>query len=158
VVNLHLPPLRERKGDILLLANYFLKYFCEKYKKPMKIFSPKVLSLFMDYHWPGNIRELKNLIERLVIFSTKEEITEKDLLLAEFEPLVKEKRTEELTKELVTSNGEEIVPVEEIEKQYIIKVLKQLNWNKSLAAKKLGIDRKTLTLKLKKWGYDKQLF
>lgn len=156
VVNLHLPPLRERKGDILLLANYFLKYFCEKYKKPMKIFSPKVLSLFMDYHWPGNIRELKNLIERLVIFSTKEEITEKDLLLAEFEPLVKEKRTEELTKELVTSNGEEIVPVEEIEKQYIIKVLKQLNWNKSLAAKKLGIDRKTLTLKLKKWGYDKQ--
>lgn len=158
VVNLHLPPLRERKGDIPLLTNYFLKHFCKKYNKPFKIISPRVMQIFLDYHWPGNVRELKNLIERIVIFSTKEEITEKDLILAEFEPAEKflssSVSLDPITpfSELLEEIGREILPLEEIEKRYILQVLNVLNWNKSLAAKKLGIDRKTLSEKLKKWN------
>jgi len=147
VVHFHLPPLRERKTDIPLLAEYFLNYYAKKHNKPVKSFSPKVMEIFMNYHWPGNVRELKHLIERLVIFSTKEVITEKDLYLADFEvaPRVK--------KEVEGFGIEEdqILPLEEVEKSYILKVLELLNWNKSLAARKLGIDRKTLSLKLKKW-------
>jgi len=148
VVHFHLPPLRERKSDIPLLAEYFLNYYARKHKKPAKAFSSKVMEVFLNYHWPGNVRELKHLIERLVIFSTKEVITEKDLYLADFEfaPGIKK------AAHIPEPNEDEILPLEEVEKAYILKVLDLLNWNKSLAARKLGIDRKTLTLKLKKWN------
>ncbi len=147
VVHLHLPPLRKRKEDIPLLADYFLKYFSQKYKKNIKGFSKKVMDIFLSYDWPGNVRELKHLIERLVIFSKKDIITEKDLSLAEFEITGKVSEVE-----AYSFPSDEILPLEEVEKSYILNVLNKLKWNKSLAAKKLGIDRKTLTLKLKKWG------
>ncbi len=147
VVHLHLPPLRKRKEDIPLLADYFLKYFSQKYKKNIKGFSKKVMDIFLSYDWPGNVRELKHLIERLVIFSKKDIITEKDLSLAEFEITGKVSEVEGYS-----FPSDEILPLEEVEKSYILNVLNKLKWNKSLAAKKLGIDRKTLTLKLKKWG------
>ncbi len=147
VVHLHLPPLRERKEDIPFLADYFLKYFSAKYGKNIKGFSKKVMDIFMSYDWPGNVRELKHLIERLAIFSKKEVITEKDLSLAEFEIVAKVPGSDS-----ASPQSEEILPLEEVEKSYILNVLNKLKWNKSLAAKKLGIDRKTLTLKLKKWG------
>ncbi|NPA40026.1 MAG: sigma-54-dependent Fis family transcriptional regulator [Thermodesulfobacteria bacterium] len=148
VVHFHIPPLRERKSDIPLLAEYFLNYYSKKHRKKVKSFSPKVMEIFMNYHWPGNVRELKHLVERLVIFSTKDVITEKDLYLADFEfaPGVKKEV------EIPEPREDEILPLEEVEKKYILKVLDLLNWNKSLAARKLGIDRKTLTLKLKKWN------
>lgn len=150
VVHLHLPPLRERKEDIPILADYFINYFSHKYKKPLKTLSPEVKKIFLEYSWPGNVRELKHLIERLIIFSKKEVITEKDLYFAGFEngqpflslPL----------KNFEKFPSEEILPLEEVEKNYILKTLEKLKWNKSLTAKKLGIDRKTLSEKLKKWG------
>ncbi len=152
VVHLHLPPLRERKEDIPLLANFFLEYFCEKYNKPKKNFSPEVLNLFLNYSWPGNVRELKHLIERLVIFSKNLSITEKDLYFAGFEK-VEEESPHPLNLLEDLSLDKDFLPLEEVEKRYILKVLEQLKWNRSLAAKKLGVDRKTIRDKLKKWGY-----
>uniref|UniRef100_A0A832GMU6 Sigma-54-dependent Fis family transcriptional regulator n=1 Tax=Caldimicrobium thiodismutans TaxID=1653476 RepID=A0A832GMU6_9BACT len=154
VVHLDLPPLRERKEDIPLLCNYFLKFYGEKYQKGPKRFHPKVMDLFFKYSWPGNVRELKHLIERLVIFSKNSEITEKDLYFAGFDYVEEEKK--DLTnydplREILPEEGQ-ILPLEEIEKAYILRVLDQLKWNRSLAAKKLGIDRKTLRDKLKRWG------
>lgn len=150
VVHLHLPPLRERQEDIPILADYFINHFCHKYKKPLKTLSPEVKQIFLEYSWPGNVRELKHLIERLVIFSKKEVITEKDLYFAGFE---NGSSLDSLnSKSFDISSLEEILPLEEIEKNYIIKTLEKLKWNKSLTAKKLGIDRKTLSEKLKKWG------
>lgn len=153
VVHLHLPPLRERKEDIPLLCDYFLRFYAEKYKCPPKKLSPKVMEIFFQYHWPGNIRELKHLIERLVIFSKGSEITERDLYFAGFERSSEylSSSENELIKEVLPRENE-ILPLEEIEKIYILKVLDELKWNRSLAAKKLGIDRKTLRDKLKKWG------
>ncbi len=148
VVHFHLPPLRERRDDIPLLAEYFLKYYSKKYEKPVQSFSSKVMEIFLNYQWPGNVRELKHLIERLVIFSTGETITEKDLFLADFEASAIPHQVVEISEK----EEFEILPLEEVEKNYILKVLNALNWNKSLAAKKLGIDRKTLNLKLKKWN------
>jgi len=152
VVHLHLPPLRERKEDLPLLVDYFLRHFCEKHQRPLKRLKPEVMKFFYEYTWPGNVRELKHLIERLVIFSHHEEITEKDLYFAGFER--NEDHPQEkslLLKEVLPGEGE-IEPLEELEKRYVLKVLDHLKWNRSLAAKLLGIDRKTLRDKLKRWG------
>lgn len=154
VVHLHLPPLRERKEDLPLLCDYFLNFYGEKYKCPPKKLSPRVLEIFFQYPWPGNVRELKHLIERLVIFSKGSEITERDLYFAGFERSEDEQRTKsesELIQEVLPKD-DTILPLEEIEKNYILRVLDELKWNRSLAAKKLGIDRKTLRDKLKRWG------
>lgn len=152
VVHLHLPPLRERKEDIPLLTEYFLKYFCEKHQRPLKRIKPEVMKFFFEYSWPGNVRELKHLIERLVIFSKNEEISERDLYFAGFErPEEIPEKENSLIKEILPAD-QEILPLEEVEKTYILRVLDQLKWNRSLAARLLGIDRKTLRDKLKKWG------
>ncbi|MCS7150013.1 MAG: sigma-54 dependent transcriptional regulator [Caldimicrobium sp.] len=154
VVHLHLPPLRERKEDLPLLCDYFLNFYGEKYKCTPKKLSPRVLEIFFQYPWPGNVRELKHLIERLVIFSKGSEITEKDLHFAGFERSEDEqgiKSESELIQEVLPKD-DTILPLEEIEKNYILRVLDELKWNRSLAAKKLGIDRKTLRDKLKRWG------
>ncbi len=152
VVHLLLPPLRERKEDIPLLAQYFLNYFSKKYHKPLKSFNPKVLELFFSYDWPGNVRELKHLVERIVIFSRGPEVTEKDLYFAGFEVPTKPSSMET---ELIPTpkSKEKILPLEEVERIYIFKVLDLLKWNKSLTAQILGIDRKTLRDKLKKWQH-----
>lgn len=152
VVHFHIPSLRERKEDIPLLANYFLDYFCNKYNKPQKTFTQEVMNLFFNYTWPGNVRELKHLIERLVIFSKNKEITEKDLYFAGFEKNEDQENPEKNLLEDLCRQDEGILPLEEIEKRYILKVLDQLKWNRSLAAQKLGVDRKTIRDKLKKWG------
>lgn len=153
VVHFHLPPLRERKEDIPLLVNYFLQYYCEKHKKPLKEIEPEVMEKFFSYSWPGNVRELKHLVERLVIFTKNQKITVKDLYFAGFEPS-EEVRSSDREKflEPLLSEEEKVLPLEEIEKAYILKTLDRFKWNRSLVAKTLGIDRKTLREKLKKWG------
>ncbi len=141
VVSIHIPPLRERKEDIPLLARYFLQNFSRKHRKKVVEFEREVLEKLKAYSWPGNVRELENTIERLVIFAKGETITSAELALAGF-------KTEET--ELITDD----LPLEEIEKRYILRVLKKSAGNKSKAAKILGIDRKTLREKLRRWGLD----
>jgi two-component system response regulator HydG len=141
VVSIHLPPLRERREDIPLLARYFLKRFARKHHKPVRDFAEDVLEALSAYSWPGNVRELENTIERLVIFAKGTEITSADLSLAGF-------------KEPEGEIFQEDLPLEEVEKRYIVRVLKRCRGNKSQAARILRIDRKTLREKLRRWGID----
>ncbi len=141
VVSIHLPPLRERKEDIPLLADYFLKRYCKKHRKQVKGFSQEVIDEFLKYAWPGNVRELENTVERLVVFARRDTITLEDLYFAGFEG------------DSAETSFEADLPLEEVEKRYILKVLRACGGNKTLAAKRLGIDRKTLREKLKRWGF-----
>ncbi len=150
VVAFKTPPLRIRRPDIPLLARHFLKKFSEKHRRlPALSLTEEAMDALISYYWPGNVRELENFIERLVIFSTGKEITLDDL---EISGLPLEKASDEPASTPPNIETDGIEPLEQIEKAYIIKVLKSTKGNKTLASQLLGIDRKTLRLKLKKWG------
>ncbi|MFQ6108324.1 MAG: sigma 54-interacting transcriptional regulator, partial [Candidatus Aminicenantales bacterium] len=142
VVPIHLPPLRERKEDIPLLVENCLKKYNKRMKKKIKTISPAVLKALMEYDWPGNIRELENTIERAVVLSVGEEIELEDLIyhgigssLTLLDPVAGNYKT-----------------LDEIEKEYIKLVLQSQYQNRSKTAKILGIDRKTLLAKIKKYN------
>ena len=139
VLTVTLPPLRERGDDILILIQYFIKKFAREASKQMPHLSDKAIQVLRDYHWFGNVRELQNIIQRLVIMSEEQVIDVPDLpSFMRFSALKERgiKRT-----------------LEEIENEYILNVLADVNDNKTHAAEILGIDRKTLREKLKKTGY-----
>jgi two-component system, NtrC family, response regulator AtoC len=137
VINITLPPLRERKEDIPEIARFFLKKYSHKLSKSVSDFAPEVLDLFNSYDWPGNVRELENIIERAVILSDSEQIVREDVSI----PTVNAGRETPAASSL-----------EEMEKEHIQKVLHEAEGNQSKASLLLGIDRKTLYLKLKKYG------
>jgi len=140
VITLNVPPLRERREDIPLLAQHFLLTFSEKNNKNLKGFTPQAMDALLKYDWPGNIRELMNVVERGVVLSRALYLDENDLALIE--------RTEAPSKEIL--NGD--VPLEAVEKATILKTLEATGGNKSKAARRLGITRKTLHKKLRKYG------
>ncbi len=143
VVTLHVPPLRERKDDIPPLAEHFLKMFAEKNRKRVRGFTPQAMDRLLRYDWPGNVRELMNTVERGVVLARSEYIDEG-----------------ELTPVLLKEPGEKTLPpgeagavsLEALEKATILKTLDQTGGNKSEAARRLGITRRTLHQKLKKYG------
>jgi len=142
VVSLNVPSLRERKDDIPLLADFFLKRYAEKNQRLIKGFSPRAMDLLMRYDWPGNARELENVIERAVILSRDNSIT----------PGVFPRGIQGLDE-----NNEMmfIVPgksLKEVERQMIIRTLDETGGNRTHAADILGISRRTLQLKLKEYG------
>ena len=128
VIPVTLPPLRKRGQDILLLAESFLRANAAELKKEFKGIAPSTAAAMLDYHWPGNIRELRNLIEREVLFSRSEWLTTSALRA----------RTAQ------AADGEELVSLREMERRYIAKVLEATGNNKSQAARILGISRTTL--------------
>ncbi|HSB31427.1 MAG TPA: sigma-54 dependent transcriptional regulator [Candidatus Sulfobium mesophilum] len=136
VINIQVPPLRERPDDIPELAVHFLKKYSREMSKQIKEFTPRAIETLSTYAWPGNVRELENVIERAVILSDAESIDFEDLSMPAQPP-----------KELSANPS-----LEEIEKDYILRVLREANSNQSKASHILGIDRKTLYLKLKKYG------
>ncbi|MEO0076375.1 MAG: sigma-54-dependent Fis family transcriptional regulator [candidate division WOR-3 bacterium] len=136
-VVINLPPLRERGDDILLLANYFLKKYAQKENKQIKGFDDQSINLLTKYHWPGNVRELENTVARACALSTKEIISVDDLGIQLSEPIV----DIGLKKEIIQR-----------EKEYILSVLQQVGGNRTKAAEKLGISRRTLQYKLKQYG------
>ncbi len=141
VFPLRVPPLRERKEDIPLLAYHFLKEFSNKYRKEVKHISPAAMKLLTSYHWPGNVRELKNLIERLVISVQKDTIEEKDIPYPFYStdtPLTTARNLKEAKAAF--------------EREYILRVLKKNEWNISKAAEELGIERSHLYKKLRAYG------
>lgn len=140
VVTIRLPALRERKEDIPLFVEYFLR----KKTRGRKKMSPEALKVLMDYDWPGNIRELENVVERAAILTKDEIIKSEDLAL---KPELKEDYYAKLVKKPVNS-----LSLAELEKIHIENVLKANNWNKSKTAEILGISLKTLYLKLKRYG------
>ena len=137
VINITLPPLRERKEDIAALARHFLQQYAKKLDKSITDLTSDALELLAGYHWPGNVRELENVVERAVI------LCESDLLGAEDLSVP----APAMIAELGTNPS-----LEEMEKNYILRVLRETNGNQSKASQLLGIDRKTLYLKLKKYG------
>lgn len=140
VIELKLPPLRERLEDIPLLVAAFLKKCSEAGRKEVKGVSESALAMLMDYPWPGNVRELENVIERAVTLSRGEKISPDDLPQA-----VQGARGD---RRVLDEAAEKSLPLHEIEKEYIKKVLDKTGGNKYQAAHALGIDRKTLYRKL----------
>lgn len=137
VIPIHLPPLRDRRNDLLLLARHFLDRFSSVQNKTVNDFSTEVMRRLLDYPWPGNVRELENTIEHAVVLSKDEQIQVSDLPSA----FLKTK----------TSVSDKSVSLEETEKQHLIEVLEKCQWNKKKAAAILGIGRSTLYVKLKKY-------
>ncbi len=146
VVPITLPPLRERKDDILLLANHFLKYFSELYKKTVRNFSIEAKELLLRYPFPGNVRELENSVERAVVLGKGEDIQPWDLA----EDVNSGMGTDYVKVIQKIQNHENLSKaLKEFEKRYITRVLEETKGNKSLAAKLLGVSRKTLWEKCK---------
>ena len=170
IIPINVPPLRDRKGDIPLLARYFLTQCCEGQGKPTKTIEEEALQILINYSWPGNIRELGNFIERMVVLSLGDRITSKDLpekVLGEVpkEMLPSLKHSEnELTPSEMLRNGLQQsffmgLPegginlkntVEEFERGLIIEALEKTNWVKNKAAGLLELNRTTLVEKIKK--------
>lgn len=141
IINIHLPPLRERMDDLPLLVNHFIESFNEKFNKKIKQFSSSAYDLLMDYNWPGNIRELENVIEHSFVLCNGE------IIQAECLP----KRLREQDKENIISKISKTQRgFKEAEKVLIISVLEKNEWNRTKTAKELKIDPSTLWRKMKK--------
>lgn len=141
VIQIDLPPLRERGTDILLLAQHFVEQFAIRSDKQIAGISNSASEKLLNYTWPGNIRELRNIIERAVVLTRYEKISVDDL--------PEKIRNYKTSQFLVGSdNPSELVPIQEVEHRYILHVLKTVGGNKTLAARVLGLDRKTLYRKL----------
>jgi len=151
VFPIHLPPLRERIEDIPLLCETFLEEMAKKTGLGKKRLHPEVLQLFKEYPWPGNVRELKNLIERLVILSTREEITVKDLPQDFLFSLGKGTLRAEREEPWFTEKDFKTAKTY-FEQEYLKRKLKEYGGNISLTAKEIGLERTYLQKKLKELG------
>jgi two-component system response regulator HydG len=146
VVSLHVPSLRERRGDIPLLAEHFLEVYGEKNNRRISGITPGCMDILIHYPWPGNVRELENAMERGVILMRGDYLDEESL------PIPIKKWAQEESGDITA--GMEGLPssLEEAEKLVILKTLEEVGGNKSEAARRLGITRKTLLSKLNKYG------
>jgi DNA-binding NtrC family response regulator len=145
VVKITAPPLRERGNDVLLLASHFLAQTSQRCRKEAMGLSPQVASLLLAYEWPGNVRELENCIERAVALARFNSISAEDLpeRIRTFAPK---------QFSVVSEGGQEILPLDEIERRYILRALSLLDGNRSRAASLLGVDRRTLYRKLERYA------
>ena len=144
VVAVDVPPLRHRREDILLLADFFLKPYAEKNRRLIKGFTPRATDLLMRHDWPGNVRELENIIERAVIMARGEMITPLEF------PIDLQNLDEDLKESRI-----DLTPgrsLKEVEKVMILRTLEEVEGNRTHAARILGISRRTLQLKLKEYG------
>jgi DNA-binding NtrC family response regulator len=141
VVTIDMPPLRERKEDIPLLARFFFNKFTQSMTKPIKDISPDAMKQLLNYEWPGNVRELRNVIERAIVVCDGEVITPQELSFP-FSVLGKQ------------TNGNSL---EKVEKAHIERILNRANWQISHAAEILKIDRTTLYNKIKKYNLSKSM-
>ena len=142
VVEINLPPLRERVGDIPRLVQSFLKEFAREHNKPVEEIAPDALEALMNFRWPGNVRELRSEIERAVVLCRKEKIQLQDL-----SPSVRDSRNGLVANAKPLLDQDELT-VKEAERQLIIRALQEAKGNRTLAAKKIGMSRRTLHRKL----------
>lgn len=154
VINIHLPPLRDREGDVAILMEYFLKKKCESAGVPLKSFAKRTKEKFLDYNWPGNVRELENEIERLVALAGDEKVLNADsisgrILGGGVSPSVAGEK-------FLNTAGKLRDAVQELEIAMIREGLKRCNFNKSQLARELGISRASLIMKVDKFGLEKK--
>jgi PAS domain S-box-containing protein len=139
VIAVHLPPLRERKEDIPLLAQHFLRKFNLKEGKKIHKFSSNAMQLLMDYEWPGNVRQLENGISHAVILSQGE--------------IVRARHLPGFLREALSESA--LTSLTENERNLILRVLKESSWNKHDAARRLGVSRSTLYSKIRRYGLER---
>ena len=145
VIHLELPPLRARAGDVLPLAQEFVRRICARSGKAVTGLSPQAAEKLLAYPWPGNVRELQNCIERAVTLARYDQVMVDDLAekISAYHP----------SHVLVASDDpSELVPMDEVERRYVLRVMEAVGGNKTLAARVLGFDRKTLYRKLDRYG------
>jgi len=146
VIPIYVPPLRERREDIPLLSDYFLKQFTTAYGRKPKELTPDAYRLLESYHWPGNVRELKNLMERIVIMNPQTRIEARHI------PLNPGRRS------VLESPREHFASLEEVrqaaEREYILKKLEETGGNVSRAAELLGLERSHLYRKMRALGIE----
>ncbi|MGB6128516.1 MAG: sigma 54-interacting transcriptional regulator, partial [Psychrilyobacter sp.] len=156
-VPIEMAPLRERKDDIPLLANYFLNKIVVDIHREMPIISSDTMKYLMEYSYPGNIRELKNIIERMIILSTDRVIGVEDL------PLEIKMKSDTLENKTIIGLGplkeileKELYNLADVEKVVIATALQKTRWNKQETAKLLGIGRTTLYEKIRRYKLDQK--
>jgi len=164
VVHIHIPPLRERKEDIPLLLNYFVRKFAEENGKVVNGFSKEALKILTAYSWPGNVRELRNVVERMVVMARGTSLT-----LSDVPPDIRQAVAEQLEHNEATSDVSDVsapgreendapspsdpgLDITANERRLIMKALEECNGNRTQAARLLGISRRTLIRKLHKYG------
>ncbi len=145
VIQIELPPLRARGTDILLLAQHFVQQFATRSSKHVIGISNTAAEKLLGYSWPGNVRELRNAIERAVVLTRYKKLTVEDL-----PQKIRAYHRDHVLVEAMDPT--ELVSMEEVERRYILHVLRSVGENKTLAARKLGFDRKTLYRKLVRYG------
>jgi len=145
VVDMEIPYLRQRREDIPLLAQHFLQLFAARNHKEIKAFTPQAMDHLIHYNWPGNVRELMNAVERAVVLSRSDYLSEKDFHIISGSEAKKDAGMPETGQ----INVDGVTPLEEVEKATILKTMEASGGNKSEAARRLGITRKTLHKKLK---------
>jgi len=148
VINIQLPPLRERKEDIPLLVEHFIQKYCHDNGKPPIRFTPEAMRVLMDYHWPGNVRELENAVERAVVLSTGEWVDISLLPESIFDsstPGMRMWRSVSLKE-----NATLFEILDSVERQVILETLEKTGWSQTNAAEKLGVPLSTLNQKIKR--------
>jgi Nif-specific regulatory protein len=148
VVEIQVPPLRERKSDVPILANHFLQRFVRETGRKIRGFTPAALKKMEEYHWPGNVRELRNVVERAVALGAGPLLDVGDVWLSSLE----------IGGPAPAEGGQAVyqpLPLEEVEKQHILQTLQHTDWNKSQAAAILNIERSTLDRKIKLYALKK---
>jgi len=143
VMPIALPSLRERKGDAIMLANYFLDQFNREFRKRIRGLSPAAASLLEQYQWPGNVRELRNAIERAMLLSDRDYLEPQDFTLT---------RTVNPTEFRLPPEG---VNLEEVERQLLVQALERAGGNQTQAAQLLGINRDQVRYRIEKFGLSK---
>lgn len=145
VVKIQVPPLRDRREDIPLLVEHFLRKFSDRYELPARHFHQQALEMLESYNWPGNVRELENVIESAVVMSKKEELTSEDLsenIRGQQGRIAK----------IYLDIPEGGINLEAVEKELLLKALEKAEWNQSKAARYLDVTRKTLLYRMEKYG------
>src|SRR5574339_614649 len=149
VVTMEMPPLRERKDDISALANFFIRRFAGELKKKIQGLEPDALKLRMRYHWPGNIRELENAIERAMLLADGTQIASEDLRLGDTGATGSPRESASILK--IPPTG---IPLEDIERLAIVEALKMSNWVQKDAAELLSISPRVMNYKIKVLGIE----
>jgi two-component system NtrC family response regulator len=145
VIQLHLPPLRERRDDIPLLAEHFVEQLCQRYGLPLRRLTPSAVDVLAEYNWPGNVRELENVIESAIVLGKGEQIT-----AGYFPENVRLEHTR--VSQIHLQIPDDGISLEEVERELILKALEKCKWNQTRAARFLNITRKTLIYRMERYG------
>ena len=151
VIPIHLPPLRERREDLPLLAEYFVHKFSKELRKPVRSISQETIDLLEAYHWPGNIRELKNMIERTMLLESDEKILPEHLPV-EIRSRPTTSEDAGVLKKITGNLPDNGISMEDLEKELLKRALAKAEGNQTKAAKLLDLSRDTLRYRMKKFG------